>query len=477
MLSLLNFYDEKYIRFEHPKCNCHPSPSFTFKRGFFLCSTPVDSFFTVASNVGSKLSVDAAKAAAEAEQLQQQLDAAQQLLELRERQLAEARGLEVENEHLKQQVQSIQQDLSELRERQLAEATASELTAEQLKLQLSSVQQQLEASESQLATAIAVKLETFEHNKQLDLAITNKDGEIASLHQQLEQLNEQVKRTASNATPQHESTPSLLHQPSIQAQEDLAAPTTAHLFAAEPSQLADLFAPLAASPVADPFSIVAAADNNIDASGLFAGSASAAGNFPVNQPAEVAEQAGVDVNPEGSSLEPNTTSLPQPLSFEDQQAWYQQQLDTYQQAINDWQAWGELKGTEVEQLQASLASLGDELAAAQQQIESLRATSAAASADPGTAAAAHVNGGHDRVNEILKLMRIKDLELEELRETIDRLETEKADLGTEVREALEQVAELEAVRDQAETHRGMLQLFEETKAAFERLKEEEHRLR
>jgi hypothetical protein len=428
----------------------------------------------VASNSGSKVSVDAAKAAAEAEQLQQQLDAAQQLLELRERQLAEARGLEVENEHLKQQVQSVQQDLLQLREQQLAEATASELTAEQLKLQLSSVQQQLEASESQLATAIAVKLESLEHNKQLDLAITNKDGEIALLRQQLEQLNEQLKRTATNATPQHESTPSLLHQPSIPAQEDLAAPTTAHLFAAEPSQLADLFAPLAASPVADPFSIVAAADNNIDASGLFAGSASAAGNFPVNQPAEVAEQAGVD---EGSSLEPNTTSLPQPLSFEDQQAWYQQQLDTYQQAISDWQAWGELKGTEVEQLQASLASLGDELAAAQQQIESLRATSAAASADPGTAAAAHVNGGHDRVNEMLKLMRIKDLELEELRETIDRLETEKADLGTEVREALEQVAELEAVRDQAETHRGMLQLFEETKAAFERLKEEEHRLR
>jgi chromosome segregation ATPase len=428
----------------------------------------------VASNSGSKVSVDAAKAAAEAEQLQQQLDAAQQLLELRERQLAEARGLEVENEHLNQQVQSVQQDLLQLRERQLAEATASDLTAEQLKLQLSSVQQQLEASESQLATAIAVKLESLEQKKQLDLAITNKDGEIALLHQQLEQLNEQLKRTASNATPQHESTPSLLHQPSIPAQEDLAAPTTAHLFAAEPSQLADLFAPLAASPVADPFSIVAAADSKLDASGLFAGSASAAGTFSVSQPAEVAEQAGVD---EGSSLEPTMTSPPLPLSYEDQQAWYQQQLDTYQQAISDWQAWGELKGTEVEQLQASLASLGDELAAAQQQIESLRATAVAASADSATAAAAHVNGGHDRVNEMLKLMRIKDLELEELRETIDRLETEKADLGTEVREALEQVAELEAVRDQAETHRGMLQLFEETKAAYERLKEEEHRLR
>ncbi len=428
----------------------------------------------MASNSGSKVSVDAAKAAAEAEQLQQQLDAAQQLLELRERQLAEARGLEVENEHLNQQVQSVQQDLLQLRERQLAEATASDLTAEQLKLQLSSVQQQLEASESQLATAIAVKLESLEQKKQLDLAITNKDGEIALLHQQLEQLNEQLKRTASNATPQHESTPSLLHQPSIPAQEDLAAPTTAHLFAAEPSQLADLFAPLAASPVADPFSIVAAADSKLDASGLFAGSASAAGTFSVSQPAEVAEQAGVD---EGSSLEPTMTSPPLPLSYEDQQAWYQQQLDTYQQAISDWQAWGELKGTEVEQLQASLASLGDELAAAQQQIESLRATAVAASADSATAAAAHVNGGHDRVNEMLKLMRIKDLELEELRETIDRLETEKADLGTEVREALEQVAELEAVRDQAETHRGMLQLFEETKAAYERLKEEEHRLR
>jgi chromosome segregation ATPase len=434
----------------------------------------------VASNSGSKVSVDAAKAAAEAEQLQQQLYAAQQLLELRERQLAEARGLEVENEHLKQQMQSVQQNLLELRERQLTEATASGLTAEQLKLQLSSVQQQLEASESQLATAIAVKLESLEYKKQMDLAITNKDGEIALLRQQLEQLNEQLKRTATNASPQHESTPSLVHQPSIQAQENLEAPTTALLFAAEPSQLADLFAPLAASPVADPFSIVATADNNIAASGLFAGSASAAaGNFPVNQPAEVAEQAGAVDSPEGSSsLEPNMTSPPQPLmSYEDQQAWYQQQLDTYQQAISDWQAWGELKGTEVEQLQASLASLGDELAAAQQQIESLRATSAA-SADPATAAAsAHVNGGHDRVNEMLKLMRIKDLELEELRETIDRLETEKADLGTEVREALEQVAELEAVRDQAETHRGMLQLFEETKAAFERLKEEEHRLR
>ena len=37
---------------------------------------------------------------------------------------------------------------------------------------------------------------------------------------------------------------------------------------------------------------------------------------------------------------------------------------------------------------------------------------------------------------MLKLMKIKDMELEELKETIDRLETEKEDLHEEVNDGL-----------------------------------------
>ena len=57
------------------------------------------------------------------------------------------------------------------------------------------------------------------------------------------------------------------------------------------------------------------------------------------------------------------------------------------------------------------------------------------------------------------------------------METEKGDLSKEVREALEQVANLETARDQMEDHRAAIQLLEETKAGYERVKEEEHRLR
>jgi chromosome segregation ATPase len=346
----------------------------------------------------------------------------------------------------------------------------------QLNQQLESTQQLLELRESQLAQATSVEAE-YELLKQqlvaMEAKVMAKDDHLASLRHEVEKLSQQLIDAAKNTPPQPEAVLGTTEHPENQAQsqahEVAASPefqTAAHLFAAEPStQLADLFRPINTFPTGEPH-----------ASHLLSEVPSAAGLFAADANSPVDPFAASDslTAAEGSDLTMQTLEQQQqqqqPQSFDEYQAWYQQELETYQQAINQWQAWGEEKGAEVSQLQASLTTLNEALSAANQEIESLKTTVAASD----TLAP---QSGHDKVNEMLKLMRIKDLELEELRETIDRLETEKTDLSGEVAEALEQVAELEAVRDQVEAHQATVQLLEETKAGYDRIKEEEHRLR
>ena len=463
---------------------------------FNIFSAPVDSFFTMAAASSPQISSLEAKTAVQMDELKQQLQSTQQLLELRERQLAEATAAHVDSEQLKQQMLSAQQ-LLELKERQLAEATAMVADIEGLKQQLQSAQQLVELREGELISATS-RLEVSEQLKlQLDVEICTKDGELSSLRQQLEQLNSTAVNAAYHPETSLSTTSGLFDQPSAPTSDKLSTPsaelpTAAQLFATGPSsnQLADLFAPAVAEPsAADPFVAIAATKaTGREESELIAQTPSM--HFdPTAAVESFAPSTGGTMPGEGDDQ-----ALPTPQSVEEYQAWYQQELETYQQAIRDWQAWGEDKSGEVAQLQANLADLGEALARATEEIEALKSAAAArsSSAERGggvdgeeTPAAGgaggggghHATSGHDRVNEMLKLMRIKDLELEELRETIDRLETEKADLGGEVAEALQQVAELEAARDQVEAHRATSQLLEETKMAFERLKDEEHRLR
>ena len=163
-------------------------------------------------------------------------------------------------------------------------------------------------------------------------------------------------------------------------------------------------------------------------------------------------------------------------------AWLQDQITSYQEAIAQWQVWGQEKTDEVIQLQESVGSLTEaynstttayneavgQLDQANQTLERLNAAAAASEQKP--------EKHDDKVNEVLKLMKIKDMELEELKETIDRLETEKEDLNEEFKEAKGQLIELEGASETMEAYKATLDQLEETKVSYDKAKEEEGRL-
>jgi len=167
----------------------------------------------------------------------------------------------------------------------------------------------------------------------------------------------------------------------------------------------------------------------------------------------------------------------------------QQEIASYQTAIVDWQAWGAQQTEQLTQLQQQLETLTEAYnnSLAQQQsdkcsdTDSRGATITSTSPSPMTPAATDEKlpttaRPDDKVNEVLKLLKIKDLELEELKETIDRLETEKVDALEELRETKEQVKELDAATEQMEIHRNTVDQLEELKASHDQAKDDRTRL-
>ena len=151
---------------------------------------------------------------------------------------------------------------------------------------------------------------------------------------------------------------------------------------------------------------------------------------------------------------------------------YQQEIINYQEAIAQWQAWGEQKSEEISKLQENLSSVTEAyngtVEAYNTAVEKLNSFSEE-KIDPGRS--------DDKVNEVLKLMKIKDMELEELKETIDRLETEKQDLFEELRESKDQLGALESASEQIDALKNIEDLLEETRLNYDKAKDSEQQLR
>ena len=103
--------------------------------------------------------------------------------------------------------------------------------------------------------------------------------------------------------------------------------------------------------------------------------------------------------------------------------WYQEQLASYQQALHEWQLWGEQQAAEIEQLKQQIEQQAG-------QVEQLRQ-----------------QGMQDQVT-------MKQLEVQDLRETVERLESEKDELNEQVREMRITIDELRNLNDTAQQSLG-----------------------
>merc|ERR1719228_678862 len=84
--------------------------------------------------------------------------------------------------------------------------------------------------------------------------------------------------------------------------------------------------------------------------------------------------------------------------------------------------------------------------------------------------------GEDRVNELQKLNKVKALEVADLKETVDRLETEKSDLLEQFEEIKEQNEELKRVNDDVDSFRSDASMLEETRISLEEANERRRKL-
>ena len=127
--------------------------------------------------------------------------------------------------------------------------------------------------------------------------------------------------------------------------------------------------------------------------------------------------------------------------------WYKNQLEQYQQAINDWQAWSQTQFQEVTTLKESLAYYTN--------------------LDQNAAKDKEENS---ELNSLRASVKAKEIEVEDLIETVDRLKAEKSDLEQEVTELTMQNQDLKQQHDEISppVSDGVdIALYEETKQSLD----------
>ena len=145
---------------------------------------------------------------------------------------------------------------------------------------------------------------------------------------------------------------------------------------------------------------------------------------------------------------------------EEAAAWLQHEIAGYQEALVQWQLWGQQKEEEIGRLQ-------EQYTGAVEQLQQLQGVEQQQQQLPE-------GRTDDKVNEALKLVRVKDLELQELKETVDRLQEEKSDLAEEVQEVKKQLEQLDSGAD---TLKQLQEQLEEVKGLYDRAKQDEGRLK
>merc|ERR1712240_250284 len=134
--------------------------------------------------------------------------------------------------------------------------------------------------------------------------------------------------------------------------------------------------------------------------------------------------------------------------------WYQAELAQYQQACADWQIWGETKTQEINELNESLSF----------QIEAFRIKK---SENEKLLQQIQKQEGGGQKNDVQNMLKVKELEVLDLKETVERLESEKQESTEEIDEMRSTIDELRRINESVETYKDDSDLLAETKNNLE----------
>ena len=143
--------------------------------------------------------------------------------------------------------------------------------------------------------------------------------------------------------------------------------------------------------------------------------------------------------------------------------WYQSELSQYQQACTDWQVWGEAKTQEINELNENLNC----------QTEAVRIKKAE---NEKLLKQIQEKEESSKKNEAQNMRKIKELEVLDLKETVERLESEKEELTEEINETRNTIDELRTINDNVECYRDDSALLVDTKNNLDEAEKERTKL-
>merc|ERR1712106_824923 len=350
--------------------------------------------------------------------------------------------------------------------------------SEQLSTDLGDLKHKLEVKQSEAGNLQQVLEQTKQENEQkmLELqanlhGIQNTVSENESLKQQvisltdsmstcnntIENLQEELlKVTTAVPAPSEEQNTSI----SVVEQEQKpvtaalsgqeAAPSTASLFGQEATDLtASLFAKDETPSTASLF-------------GQVEETPSTASLFGQSEPASTASLFGQDqATPIESTLPSVEQLMPDEMLANLQ--WYQSELAQYQQACADWQAWGETKGQEINELNENLSFQVEAFGIKKSENEKLLKQ-------------IQKQEETGQKSDVQSMLKVKELEVLDLKETVERLESEKQELSEEIEEMRSTIDELQRINDNVESYKDDSELLVDTKNNLEELERERTKL-
>merc|ERR1712013_954920 len=140
--------------------------------------------------------------------------------------------------------------------------------------------------------------------------------------------------------------------------------------------------------------------------------------------------------------------------------WYQAELAQYQQACADWQIWGETKTQELnETLSFQIEAFTIKKSENEKLLKQIQEQ--------------EVSG---QKNDVQNVLKVKDLEVLDLKETVERLESEKQELSEEIEEMRSTIDELRRINENVETYKDDSELLLDTKNNLEESEKERAKL-
>eukprot|EP00092_Neocalanus_flemingeri_P001893 GFUD01002020.1.p1 GENE.GFUD01002020.1~~GFUD01002020.1.p1 ORF type:complete len:4147 (-),score=1483.97 GFUD01002020.1:293-12733(-) len=195
--------------------------------------------------------------------------------------------------------------------------------------------------------------------------------------------------------------------------------------------------------------------------------ASTASLFSQEQTPSTASLFGQEqtMSPSESVPENAASSLPalndlQPDEMLANLSWYQTELAQYQQACADWQVWGDSKSQEIIELHESLQYQTEAFNIKKTENEKLLQQQM------------QEKGESDKKSDTQNMLKLKELEVLDLKETVERLNSEKEELSEEISEMRNTIDELRRINDNVESYRDDSALLVDTKNNLDEVEKE-----